>query len=156
KPSTPSIYHRSRRRHGNNPQARRDRTIGEEAPMLIRKPADIPYSQVTPKELYFNRRRFLAAGGAALAAAPAPFTARVAKIANFSKSNYNVGKERITPLDIISGYNNYYEFGTGKEEPAINAPKWKPDPAWPVQISGEVAKPKTMSLDEIMKLAPLE
>jgi sulfoxide reductase catalytic subunit YedY len=125
--------------------------------MLIRKPADIPYSQVTPKEVYLNRRRFLAAGGAAAAALAAPFTAKGGvKIPNLVKTQYNAGKERLTSYDIITGYNNYYEFGTGKEEPAVNAPKWKVNPKWTVKIDGEVAKPKTIDIDAVMKVAPLE
>jgi sulfoxide reductase catalytic subunit YedY len=124
--------------------------------MLIAKSQDIPYSQVTPKEVYLNRRRFLAAGGAAVAALSGPLPARAAKIANFTKTPYNVGKEKITPLDIIAGYNNYYEFGTGKEEPSENAPKWRPNPKWTIRIEGEVVKPKTVDLETILKLTPLE
>jgi len=56
----------------------------------------------------------------------------------------------------VTGYNNYYEFGTGKDEPAANAPKWKPNPEWPVRLEGDVKAPKTLTLDAIMKLAPLE
>ena len=123
--------------------------------MLIRKPADILYSAVTPKQVYLNRRRFLAAGGAAAAALAGPFSAQGAKL-NAAKTSYSVGRERITSLEIISGYNNYYEFGTGKEEPAQNAPRWRPNPKWTVRIEGEVAKPLTLDLDAIMKLAPLE
>lgn len=124
--------------------------------MIIRKPTTIPYSQVTPKHVYLNRRRFLAAGGAAVAALAGPFLAQGAKISDFKKTSYNIGKEKITPLEIVSSYNNYYEFGTGKDEPSQNAPKWKPNPEWPIKIEGEIAKPKTMSLPEILKLAPLE
>jgi sulfoxide reductase catalytic subunit YedY len=122
--------------------------------MLIRKPADLRYSQVTPKDVYMNRRRFLGAG--AVAALAAPFAAQATtKLPNVVKTPYNVGKEKITPLKIISNYNNYYEFGTGKEEPAENAKNFKTTP-WTVSIEGEVMKPKTLDLDAIMKLAPLE
>ena len=128
--------------------------------MLIRKPAAIPYSQVTPKEIYLNRRRFLST--AIAAGLVGPYSANAAKIPNFTKTSYNVGKEKISPLDVIAGYNNYYEFGTGKEDPSQpgNAPAWKTpyltDPRWKVQIMGEVMQPKTLDLDQIMKLAPLE
>jgi methionine sulfoxide reductase catalytic subunit len=123
--------------------------------MLIRKPADIPYSEVTPKNVYLNRRKFLTAGGAAVAALAGPFSAQAAKLAATHNAAYTVGNEKITPLEIISEYNNYYEFGTGKDEPQELARKLKTSP-WTVKIEGEVAKPKTLDLDAVMKLAPLE
>ena len=61
------------------------------------------------------------------------------------------------PSATISGYNNFYEFGTGKDEPARNAPKWNVPAPWTVRIEGPGAdKPQTLDLDAIMKLAPLE
>ena len=109
----------------------------------------LAYSAVTPKEIYLNRRRFLAAA-LALPASAAAATLTGAKTA------YNAGGEKITSQKIVTGYNNYYEFGTGKDEPAKNAPKWKPASPWTVRIEGEVAQPKTLDLDQILKLAPLE
>jgi sulfoxide reductase catalytic subunit YedY len=123
--------------------------------MLIRKPADIPYSEVTPKSVYLNRRKFLTAGGAAVAALAGPFSAQAAKLAATRNAAYTVGNEKTTPLEIITQYNNYYEFGTGKDEPAELARKLKTSP-WTIKIEGEVAKPKTLDLDAVMKLAPLE
>jgi sulfoxide reductase catalytic subunit YedY len=127
--------------------------------MLIRKPADLRYSDVTPKEIYLNRRRFLGAGGAALAALASPFAAQAAKL-NFKKTPYNVGNEKINPVEDITQYNNFYEFGTGKEDPAVNAKNFRlpysNDPPWRITIDGEVAKKKVMDLAEIMKVAPLE
>lgn len=124
--------------------------------MLIRKPADLRYSDVTPRQLYVNRRRFLAAGSAALGALalPAPGRAAGAKIANVVKSNYKVD-EKINSFDDITTYNNYYEFGTDKSEPARYANTLKPSP-WQIVVGGLVNKPKTFDLDAIMKLAPLE
>ena len=107
------------------------------------------YSQVTPKEIYLNRRRFLAAA----LAAPIP---AVAAQLTAKKTAFNAGSEKITPLKIVSTYNNYYEFGTGKDEPAKNAPKWQPSSPWTVRIEGEVAQAKTLDVDQILKLAPLE
>jgi methionine sulfoxide reductase catalytic subunit len=123
--------------------------------MLIRKPADIPYSQVTPKELYLNRRRFLAAGGAAVAALATPFAAQATKIDKFAKTPYNVGKEKISPKDIVAGYNNYYEFGTGKGDPVQYAHTLKTRP-WTVTVEGEVRKPKVYDIEELLKLCPQE
>jgi sulfoxide reductase catalytic subunit YedY len=122
--------------------------------MIIRKPADIPYSQVTPKHLYLNRRRFLAAGSAALGTLAAPFSARATKL-DTRKSPLST-TEKLTSLQDITHYNNYYEFGTGKEEPAEYSKNWHPPADWTIAIEGEVAKPKTVSLDSVLKLAPLE
>jgi methionine sulfoxide reductase catalytic subunit len=124
--------------------------------MIIRHAPDLRYSQVTPKDVYVNRRRFLASSAAVLGGVAAPFSAFAGTKLNAIKSSYSVGSEKLTSKDIISGYNNYYEFGTGKEEPAQNAPKWKVPSPWTVQIGGEVMKPKTLDLDAIMKLAPIE
>ena len=107
------------------------------------------YSQVTPKEIYLNRRRFLAA------ALAMPISAQAAKLTSV-KTAFNAGGEKITPQGISTTYNNYYEFGTGKDEPAKNAPKWQPSSPWTIRIEGEVVQPKTLDVDQILKLAPLE
>jgi len=123
--------------------------------MLIRKPADLRYSDVTPKNVYVNRRRFLAAGSAIVGAwaLPTPAGATM-KLNNVVKSTYKVD-EKITPKEDITSYNNYYEFGTGKDEPSRYANTLRPSP-WQVQVGGLVDKPKTYDLDSIMKIAPLE
>jgi methionine sulfoxide reductase catalytic subunit len=124
--------------------------------MIIRRHPDLQYSDVTPKHAYVNRRRFLAGAGAAVGVAALPFSALATTKLSAAKTSYNVGNENITKQDVVTTYNNYYEFGTGKEEPSQNAPKWKVPSPWTVQIGGEVVKPKTIDLDAIMKLAPLE
>jgi methionine sulfoxide reductase catalytic subunit len=130
--------------------------------MLIRKPSDLRYSDVTPKELYLNRRRFLGAGAAALGAGAlaAPFAASAAtKLAAVKTQEPFSTKEKLTPQATISGYNNYYEFGTGKEDPAANAPKWKVPSPWTVTLGGAGAdKPQPLDLNAILsgKIAPLE
>ena len=126
-----------------------------ESPMLIRKPSEPGYSQVTPRGVYVSRRRFLAAGSAMLAALGAPSDARAAKL-NAARTSFNAGGEKVTPVTVATSYNNYYEFGTGKGEPAKNAPKWRPVAPWTVRIEGEVTQPKTFDVDQILKLAPLE
>jgi methionine sulfoxide reductase catalytic subunit len=124
--------------------------------MIIRRRPDLQHSDVTPKQVYLNRRRFLTGAGIAVGAAAVPFSARATTKLSATKTSYNVGTEKITKEEVVTTYNNYYEFGTGKEEPSQNAPKWKVPSPWTVQIGGEVVKPKTMDLDAIMKLAPLE
>lgn len=123
--------------------------------MLIRKPADLRYSDVTPKQFYLNRRRFLAAGSAIAGAWALPTPAgAITKINNVTKSSYTVN-EKITPLADITSYNNYYEFGTDKGDPSHYANTLRPSP-WQVVVGGLVNKPKTYDLDSIMKIAPLE
>src|ERR1700674_1419640 len=115
---------------------------------MLAEPA-MRYSDVTPKEIYLNRRRFLAT------ALALPIPAAAAKLTGVQTA-FNAGGEKITSQKIATTYNNYYEFGTGKDEPAKNAPKWKPPSPWTVRIEGEVAQPKTLDLDQILKFAPLE
>jgi len=122
--------------------------------MLIRKPADLHYSDVTPKSVYQNRRRFLSGAIAAAGALALPFRARATRLDGVVKSKYTL-PDKITPKEIVEGYNNYYEFGTGKFDPAKNATKFVTRP-WTVSIEGEVTKPKTLDMDAILKLAPLE
>jgi methionine sulfoxide reductase catalytic subunit len=107
------------------------------------------YSQVTPKEIYLNRRSFL------MAALAMPISAQAATLTG-AKTPFNASGEAVTPQKFATTYNNYYEFGTGKSEPAKNAPKWKPVSPWTVRIEGEVAQPKILDVDQILKLAPLE
>jgi methionine sulfoxide reductase catalytic subunit len=107
------------------------------------------YSQVTPKEIYLNRRRFLAA------ALAMPISPQAAKL-SAAKTAFDASGEKITPQKMVTTYNNYYEFGTGKDEPSKNAPAWQPSSPWTVRIEGEVAQPKTLDVDQIFKLAPLE
>jgi methionine sulfoxide reductase catalytic subunit len=122
--------------------------------MIIRKSPGLRYSDVTPKETYLNRRRFLASGAAALGAMAISPLARADAKAALVKSPFST-TEKQTPLEIVGGYNNFYEFGTAKDEPNKNARNFKTAP-WSVSIEGLVAKPKTLDLDAIMKLAPLE
>ena len=111
----------------------------------------IPYSQITPKGLYLSRRQLLAGIPLALAASRA-FAGT--KLEGVKKSQYSVD-EKQTPYDITTKYNNYYEFGTQKDQPAKLAQKFKTSP-WTVSIEGEVGKKAKYDMNDIMKLAPLE
>jgi len=123
--------------------------------MMIRKPSDLRYSDVTPRQVYLNRRRFLGAAPVALGALLGSRAAQATtKLANVTKSSYTVD-DKVTPLDVITHYNNFYEFGTDKEDPSRNAQNFRTSP-WMVKVEGEVAKPKVLDLDALMKLAPLE
>ncbi len=114
------------------------------------------YSDVTPKQVYLNRRRFLSAGAAAAAALTASLPSRATtKLDGVQPTSYKPAGEAVTSPDIITGYNNFYEFGTGKDEPAKRARNFKTSP-WSIQIGGEVMAPKTLEYDAILKIAPLE
>jgi sulfoxide reductase catalytic subunit YedY len=121
----------------------------------MRQPWALPYSAVSPKHVYQNRRRFLTtlAGGAATLALPAAASANT-KLTNVTKTPFGAD-EKATPYKVITSYNNFYEFGTAKDEPAQYAGTLVTAP-WSITIEGEVAKPVTLDLDKIMKLAPLE
>jgi methionine sulfoxide reductase catalytic subunit len=132
--------------------------------MSGKKSSDIGSSEITPKSLYLNRRNFLIGAGAvgvtALAGtkafdllAPKTSSAAAAKL-NFTKSSFSTN-EKLTPLQDITHYNNFYEFSTDKYEPASLAGKFQPRP-WTVSLEGDVQKPKTLDIDALMKLTPLE
>src|ERR1700683_209540 len=107
---------------------------------------NLRYSDVTPKHVYLNRRRFLGAGAATLGAFALPRPARATtKLDGVKKSAYTAGKEALTAENIITSYNNFYEFGTGKDEPIKLARNFKTSP-WTVRIDGEAAKPATLDL----------
>ncbi len=123
--------------------------------MLIRKAPDLLYSDVTPKQVYLNRRTFLAAGGIALGALSLPHPARAnTKLNVASKSKFSID-EKPTPYEAITNYNNFYEFGTDKEDPAHNSKNFRTSP-WTLKIEGAVEKPQTLDMDAILKIAPLE
>ena len=128
--------------------------------MLIKKSSDLRYSDVTPKSLYFNRRKFLAGVPAALLAgnellSPARRALAATTKLQTVKGSLSTTGEKINSEEDVTSYNNYYEFGTGKDEPQVRARNFKTSP-WTVSIEGECAKPRKISIDEIMKLAPLE
>jgi sulfoxide reductase catalytic subunit YedY len=133
--------------------------------MLIKKPADIPSSEITSKGVYVNRRKFLsgiAVAGAAAAtglglhelAAPATTVRANAKIDGIKKSSFST-TETITPYKDVTNYNNYYEFSTDKYEPAGLAKDFKTRP-WTVTIDGLVNKKQTLDVDTIIKMAAPE
>jgi sulfoxide reductase catalytic subunit YedY len=125
--------------------------------MLKRPPADISPSEITPPDIYRDRRRFMQgmgalAAGAALGAAP---DARAgSKLAGVRGSAYK-RDEKNTPYKDVTTYNNFYEFGTGKDDPADRAGSLKTRP-WAVAVEGEVRRPQTWDIDALLKLAPLE
>ena len=133
--------------------------------MLIKKAEDIRSSEITPKSLYLNRRKFLA--GAAIAGAAAatglglreivsPSATVLAgnKIDGIKKSPLST-TETVTPYKDVTNYNNFYEFSTEKDEPAKLAQKFRTRP-WKVKIDGLVDKKQELDVDTILKMAPPE
>jgi sulfoxide reductase catalytic subunit YedY len=106
--------------------------------------------EITPKSVYLNRRRFLGTL-TGLAVVRAAFAA---KLTGLAKSPYSTTEPQTSFRD-VTHYNNFYEFGTDKTEPADQAKNFKTQP-WSVSVEGEVNKKKVYSLDEILKLAPRE
>jgi sulfoxide reductase catalytic subunit YedY len=112
--------------------------------MLILKPADVRSSEITPESLYLNRRQFL---GAAAAGVIAPLPGRLVDQA--------AQQEEQTPYEDVTSYNNFYEFGTNKDDPAKNAHTLKTRP-WSVAVEGHVSKPATYNLEDFVKPYTLE
>lgn len=126
--------------------------------MLIRLPTDIAPSEITPPEIYRDRRRFMQGMGALAAGAAFGIVpdarAAGARLAGVRDSAYKLA-EASTPYKDVTTYNNFYEFGTGKSDPAKNAGSLKTRP-WTVAVEGEVRRPQTWDIDALLKLAPLE
>ena len=126
--------------------------------MLIRRPSDIQPSEITPRDRYLQRRQFLAGASAlGLGTAIAALGGKSANAAPLqaSKSPLSTTEEPLTPLKDITSYNNYYEFGTDKNDPVRNAHTLSIKP-WKIKIDGLVAKPADYELDDLIKPSELE
>ncbi len=128
--------------------------------MLIKRPSDIRSSEITDEKFYRARRRFLrdaalAAGAIAVPDLILPQWAEAAqKLGPLKKSALST-TEKLTTYANVTGYNNFYEFGTDKGDPAKNAHTLKPRP-WTVAIEGEVKKTGTFDVDELVRPFALE
>lgn len=122
-----------------------------------RNPSGIQPSEITPPAVYQQRRLFLKAAGVGAAGLLMPLVQplQAAQSAfSYQKTAYGQG-ETLTSVEDITSYNNYYEFGTAKEDPAREAVLFKPAP-WAIKIEGAVRQPKTLGIEQLLKLAPLE
>jgi sulfoxide reductase catalytic subunit YedY len=133
--------------------------------MLIRSKPDLTYADITPKSVYLNRRQLLQTmgiTGAALVggkilsslAFPSQTAFATSKLAALAKSPFST-TEKPNSYEDVTHYNNFYEFGTDKSDPARKSQNFRTSP-WTVSVEGEVAKPRKFTMDEILKLAPLE
>ena len=137
--------------------------------MWIHKGSGIKSSEITPHSIYLSRRDFLVASATAALSALSlgnrvPFgTIRRAAAATpparpslpATRNSRYALTEPSTPLKYVTTYNNFYEFGTEKEDPAELAHTLKTRP-WTVEVAGEVRKPKRYGIDELLRLAPME
>ncbi len=127
--------------------------------MLIKHPSDIRPSEITDEKVYRGRRRFLRdALAAGLIMAPGLLTTNPAhaaqKLGPLKKSSYSTD-EKLTTYADVTNYNNFYEFGTDKGDPARNAHTLKPRP-WTVTIEGEAKKTGTFDVDDLIRPYALE
>jgi sulfoxide reductase catalytic subunit YedY len=131
----------------------------------MRKFGDLTEADITPKSTYLNRRQLLRAIGIAGAAVVgSKVVSRLAfppaKVKAGTKLNVSIKSpfstsEKMSSFNDVTHYNNFYEFGTDKGDPSKNAQNFRTSP-WTVSIEGEVKKPVKLSMDDILKLAPLE
>jgi sulfoxide reductase catalytic subunit YedY len=126
---------------------------------LIRRPSDIVPSEITAESVYRDRRAFLRSAGIGLAGlaagvrpgpADAQATNGLAKIENVAKSPLSTTEQQ-NSFKEISTYNNYYEFGTDKYDPARTSGRFRARP-WQMVVEGEVRKPRTFGIEDLMKL----
>ncbi len=124
--------------------------------ILIKKPADIASSEITPKAVYMNRRKFMqhSIATSLLLAADAMLPAWAKQWPELASSKYNA-TEKPNSFEEITTYNNFYEFGTDKKDPARNAGSFNPKP-WSIAVEGECAKPGTFELEDFIKPYALE
>jgi len=123
--------------------------------VLIRSGPRILPSEITPEEVYLRRREFLGAavGMAALAAAglalPGPLGAETAAAGRREAAGRVGPDDELTPYEDVTRYNNFYEFGTGKEDPSREAGRLRTRP-WSVAVEGLCEKPGNYQLDDLL------
>ncbi len=142
--------------------------------MPIRKSGRIPSSEITDEHIYLRRREFMRiAGAAAMAAAAAPWLAGCSSPSSAAeqsgggafaaaqtpltgyKARAVATDEALNTFDEITGYNNFYEFGTGKSDPKRYAGMMKTSP-WTIKVDGHCSKPAEYSVDDLVKPSALE
>jgi sulfoxide reductase catalytic subunit YedY len=123
--------------------------------MVIRNAADIRSSEITPRSIYVRRREFLSASLGALA------TGLLSPLAAQGRAKLTIAKRMVTttdaqtPYDVVTGFNNFYEFGSRKDDPAKYAAPFQPKP-WSVAVEGACMKPGVYALEDILKPHPVE
>ncbi|NNF14459.1 MAG: protein-methionine-sulfoxide reductase catalytic subunit MsrP [Gemmatimonadetes bacterium] len=128
--------------------------------MIIRRPPDIPSSEITPESVYVNRRKFIkaaAAGAAGFALGPSALYG-AEQSQEIPPRFARLQSELDEPLNSygdVTTYNNFYEFGTAKDDPHRNSGDFQPEP-WTVSIGGECNKPGEYHLEDLLSGVTLE
>ncbi len=115
----------------------------------VRKPSDVASSEITPESAYLSRRAFLGAVAAGTAGVLAEGTGAAGLVRTGQQ------EEKLTPYEDITTYNNFYEFGTGKDDPSKNAKNFRTRP-WTIAVDGHCAKPGNYQLEDFVKPYTLE
>jgi sulfoxide reductase catalytic subunit YedY len=125
--------------------------------MLIRKPDDIKSSEITPRKVFLDRREFIGQTAAFCAVTAAGTVGPWALRATTQRGPRGTGvqDDELTAYEHVTGYNNFYEFGTGKADPARNAHTLRPRP-WTVSVEGEINKPGQYDLDDLLRGITIE
>lgn len=131
--------------------------------MIIRHRPKLTENDVTPKASYLNRRQlFQAAAGVSLVGMAPAISARAENVPGWlheqiqgATSERADNTEGLTDWDDATQYNNFYEFGTGKADPARNSGGFNPHP-WEIEVGGMCANPGTLSLEDILASKQLE
>ena len=121
--------------------------------MAVYRPPHIPSSEITPKDVWLNRRSILksaAALGATTLAAPLAACGQEAA----TGTSYTTD-EPVTPYQDVTGYNNFYEFGLQKTDPARHSGDFNPRP-WTIEVDGLVNTPRTFDIDDLIASQTIE
>lgn len=111
-------------------------------------PPRIVSSEITPRNVYLSRRHFLGTAAGLVALGLMGQDAKAAPL-SASPGAYKLD-EKLTPLDAVTSYNNFYEFGTDKSDPKANSGDFKPTP-WTVKVDGLVGKPQEFGIEDLLK-----
>lgn len=123
--------------------------------MLIKPTPDIPSSEITDEKLYLNRREFIGKVSS-VAAVPLVMACGQEAASHSGAGDAKLAQDdALTPYEDVTGYCNFYEFGTGKEDPARYAQEFQTRP-WTVKIDGHVNKPAEYDLDDLIKPFTME
>ncbi len=124
--------------------------------ILIKQSSGIKSSEITPKSIYLNRRRFMqrSLAGSVLLGMNAMLPAWAKPWEGIANSAFSTS-EKPNTLEAITTYNNFYEFGTGKSDPSKNARNFTPRP-WSIAVEGECARPGVFDLEDFIKSETIE
>ncbi|MYE14114.1 MAG: protein-methionine-sulfoxide reductase catalytic subunit MsrP [Gammaproteobacteria bacterium] len=120
------------------------------------RPSEVTPSEITPEHVYLSRRRFIGGSAAlALGAGAAHALSEDWLASRGFRPGTPIDGEETTPIEYATAYNNFYEFGTDKDDPARYAHEMTVDP-WSVEVDGEVAKPGKLGIEDLLAHVDLE